>query len=69
MRRRGRFAVGWSLVVALGGCGADGASPSPPRGTCDDLPAQGTWEDVTPPGTSSKPAVNGTVGVARMVVP
>jgi photosystem II stability/assembly factor-like uncharacterized protein len=33
------------------------------------LPAPGTWEDVTPPGTSSKRAVNGTVGAAIIVDP
>ena len=40
-----------------------------PVGKCDKLPGPGTWEDVTPPGTSSKPAVNGTVGAAIIVDP
>jgi len=41
----------------------------PPVGACDNLPAPGTWENVTPPGHSSKPAVNGTVGAAIIVDP
>jgi photosystem II stability/assembly factor-like uncharacterized protein len=41
----------------------------PPVGACDDLPEPGTWEDVTPLGNSSKPAVNGTVGAAVIVDP
>jgi photosystem II stability/assembly factor-like uncharacterized protein len=41
----------------------------PPVGACDDLPEPGAWEDVTPPGTSEKPAVNGTVGAAVIVDP
>ena len=36
---------------------------------CDKLPAAGMWEDITPHGTSSKPAVNGTVGAAIIVDP
>jgi photosystem II stability/assembly factor-like uncharacterized protein len=42
---------------------------NPPVGTCDDLPDPGTWEDVTPAGNSSKPAVNGTVAAAIIVDP
>jgi photosystem II stability/assembly factor-like uncharacterized protein len=38
-------------------------------GTCDSLPAAGAWENVTPPGMSSKPAVNGTVAAAIIVDP
>jgi hypothetical protein len=41
----------------------------PPVGSCDNLPEPGTWEDVTPPGHSAKPAVNGTVGAAIIVDP
>lgn len=36
---------------------------------CDDLPPAGMWQDVTPPGMSEKPAVNGTVGAAIIVDP
>jgi hypothetical protein len=52
--------------------GTGGKSTAPPpsdAGACADLPAPGTWENVTPPGTSSKPAVNGTVGAAIVVDP
>jgi hypothetical protein len=59
-------------VVLLGSCvlgGCSGGKTSQPVGTCDNLPAAGTWENVTPPGTSSKPAVNGTVGAAVIVDP
>jgi hypothetical protein len=52
---------------AGGGAGTGGAPM--PVGTCEDLPDPGTWENVTPPGTSSKPAVNGTVGAAIIVDP
>jgi photosystem II stability/assembly factor-like uncharacterized protein len=41
----------------------------PPVGKCENLPAPGSWEDVTPHGTSTKPAVNGTVGAAIIVDP
>ncbi len=41
----------------------------PPVGACDALPEPGTWEDVTPPGHSAKPAVNGTVAAAVIVDP
>jgi hypothetical protein len=41
----------------------------PPVGACDDLPASGVWQDVTPPGNSTKAAVNGTVGAAIIVDP
>jgi hypothetical protein len=51
----------------LGGC--SGGKSSRTVGTCDSLPTPGTWENVTPPGTSSKPAVNGTVGAAVIVDP
>jgi len=59
-------------LVLLSGCllaGCSGGKSSQPVGTCDSLPAAGTWENVTPPGTSSKPAVNGTVGAAIVVDP
>jgi photosystem II stability/assembly factor-like uncharacterized protein len=36
---------------------------------CGNLPAAGTWQNVTPPGTSSRPAVNGTVAAAIIVDP
>lgn len=54
----------------LGAC-SGGASKTalPPVGTCDNLPAAGAWENVTPPGMSLKPAVNGTVGAAIIVDP
>jgi hypothetical protein len=38
-------------------------------GACNNLPAAGTWQDVTPPGHAKKPAVNGTVGAAIIVDP
>jgi len=53
---------------SAGGTGGVAAMP-PPVGTCDNLPAPGTWQNVTPPGKSSKPAVNGTVGAAIIVDP
>jgi hypothetical protein len=49
--------------------GAAGGGGRPPVGPCDDLPDPGTWQDITPPGMSSKPAVNGTVGAAIIVDP
>jgi len=60
-----------TTLVLLGSClaGCSGGESSPTVGTCDSLPAAGTWENVTPPGTSSKPAVNGTVGAAIIVDP
>jgi hypothetical protein len=42
---------------------------TPPLGKCENLPTAGVWEDVTPHGTSTKPAVNGTVGAAILVDP
>jgi hypothetical protein len=66
-----RHPLGPTLVLLgtclLGGC--SGGKSSQPVGTCDSLPAPGAWENVTPPGTSSKPAVNGTVGAAVIVDP
>src|SRR6266404_6252586 len=53
----------------LGNAGSGDAGMHPPVGTCDNLPAPGMWQDVTPPGESSKPAVNGTVGGAIIVDP
>jgi hypothetical protein len=53
----------------VGSAGTGGTTELPPVGTCDALPAAGTWENVTPPGMSSKPAVNGTVGGAIIVDP
>jgi hypothetical protein len=52
-----------------GSAGTGGSKPTLPVGKCDKLPAAGMWQDVTPPGTSSKPAVNGTVGAAIIVDP
>jgi photosystem II stability/assembly factor-like uncharacterized protein len=46
-----------------------GGMANPPLGACDALPAPGAWEDVTPPGHSEKPAVNGTVGAGIIVDP
>ena len=54
---------------AAGAGGSAGAAPHPPVGKCDALPAPGMWQDVTPPGKSTKPAVNGTVGAAIIVDP
>jgi hypothetical protein len=51
-----------------GGAGMGGANMVP-VGACDLLPAPGMWEDVTPLGHSSRPAVNGTVGAAIIVDP
>lgn len=51
-----------------GSAGSGGSTPHV-VGECDALPAAGTWEDVTPPGMSTKPAVNGTVGAAIIVDP
>ena len=51
-----------------GTAGTGGRSPLP-VGKCDDLPAAGMWQDVTPPGHSTKEAVNGTVGAAIIVDP
>jgi hypothetical protein len=56
-------------VNAAGSAGMGGAKMRPPVGACDGLPASGTWEDVTPPGKSTRPAVNGTVGAAIIVDP
>jgi hypothetical protein len=54
-----------------GGAGnvGTGGTTAPPVGSCDHLPAAGIWENVTPPGMSTKPAVNGTVGAAIIVDP
>ena len=53
-----------------GGTGGTGGVQMPlPVGSCDDLPAAGIWQNVTPSGQSSKPAVNGTVGAAVIVDP
>jgi hypothetical protein len=40
-----------------------------PVGACDHLPAPGVWENITPPGTSALPAVNGTVATGIIVDP
>jgi hypothetical protein len=47
--------------------GGSGGSNMPVQ-PCDNLPAPGAWENVTPPG-SHAPAVNGTVGAAVIVDP
>jgi hypothetical protein len=67
-------AAGSSSVGAAGSSGetAGAASTLPAAPTvqsCEDLPAPGTWEDITPPGASSKSAVNGTVAAAIIVDP
>jgi hypothetical protein len=55
---------------ASGGSASGGTPPAPrDAGTCDALAAPGTWQDITPPGSSSKKAVNGTVGAAIIVDP
>ena len=50
------------------GAGMGGANMVP-VGACDHLPNPGMWEDVTPLGHSSRPAVNGTVAAAIIVDP
>lgn len=45
-----------------------GEEPPPIIGTCDDLP-DSDWQDITPAGHSTKPAVNGTVAAAVVVDP
>ncbi len=62
-------AGGVGAASAAGTAGAGGAKTTQPIGKCDNLPAAGMWQDVTPPGKSSKPAVNGTVGAAIIVDP
>ena len=59
------------LVLLASGVLAACSGGNVPRtvGACDSLPAPGAWENVTPHGTSSKPAVNGTVGAAIIVDP
>jgi len=70
-----------SLLVWLVGCSESSATaeadagesgPNPGRdaavGPCDNLPAPGTWEDITPHGNAPD-AVNGTVGAAIVVDP
>ncbi|MDF3070910.1 MAG: hypothetical protein K0R38_6511, partial [Polyangiaceae bacterium] len=47
--------------ASAGDQGAAGAYVLPPVGSCDQLPAAGVWENVTPKGMSTRPAVNGTV--------
>ena len=64
--------MGGAANVGAGGhanAGMGGMAEPPPVGSCDALPAPGTWQNVTPPGQSSKPAVNGTVGAALIVDP
>ena len=48
--------------------GAAGGIALPPVGSCDALPAPGTWENVTPKGDQSK-AVNGTPGAGIIADP
>lgn len=55
--------------VSMAGHAGTGGGTMLPVGKCDDLPAAGMWQDVTPPGHSTKPAVNGTVGAAIIVDP
>jgi len=62
--------TGGAVNAASAGTGGTGGMQIPlPVGSCDDLPAAGIWQNVTPPGQSSKPAVNGTVGAAVIVDP
>src|SRR6186713_1432177 len=49
--------------------GNAGTAGQPPVGKCDNLPDAGSWENVTPHGTSTRPAVNGTVAAAILVDP
>jgi photosystem II stability/assembly factor-like uncharacterized protein len=58
-----------SATGEAGTGGTSAAGGRAPAGACDRLPTPGAWEDVTPPGTSTKPAVNGTVGAAVIVDP
>ena len=60
---------GGSNNAGSSGASTAGAGGKQPVGKCGDLPAPGMWQDVTPHGTSSKPAVNGTVGAAIVVDP
>jgi photosystem II stability/assembly factor-like uncharacterized protein len=64
----GGAAGGASGAGVAGNTGMGGGNVVP-VGACDHLPSPGMWEDVTPLGHSSKPAVNGTVGAAIIVDP
>jgi len=64
----GGSGVGGSGAGA-GNAGTAGTQMLPAVGACDNLPAPGLWQNVTPTGHSSKPAVNGTVGAAIIVDP
>jgi photosystem II stability/assembly factor-like uncharacterized protein len=61
--------IGGSSGAGGSSSGGAGGSMHPPVGACDDLPEPGAWQDITPPGSSEKPAVNGTVGAAIIVDP
>jgi hypothetical protein len=66
----GSSGVGGANVGGSGGGGNAGAGGANQIvGACDNLPAAGTWQNVTPLGHSTKPAVNGTVGAAIIVDP
>jgi photosystem II stability/assembly factor-like uncharacterized protein len=65
----GSSGTGNAGTGGAGNAGTGGTTVLPPVGACDQLPAPGTWQNVTPPGMSTKPAVNGTVGAAIIVDP
>jgi hypothetical protein len=58
-----------SVSTSGGARAATNDSNSAQVEACGNLPAAGTWQNVTPPGTSSRPAVNGTVAAAIIVDP
>ncbi|MES1182775.1 MAG: hypothetical protein ABUL60_03115 [Myxococcales bacterium] len=55
--------------VSEPGGATPGGGATLPVGKCDELPVEGVWQDITPPGHSTKAAVNGTVGAAIIVDP
>jgi photosystem II stability/assembly factor-like uncharacterized protein len=61
--------LSWSCSGGDNASGNAGTAGQPPVGKCDALPDAGSWENVTPQGMSSKPAVNGTVAAAIIVDP
>src|SRR5215468_6052023 len=60
-----------NLAMAQPSGGASGVPPATVAavGGCENLPATGAWENITPAGKSSRPAVNGTVAAALVVDP
>ena len=65
----GRGGTTGAAGAGAAGTAGRGGTSVVPVGACDQLPAAGIWQDVTPPGHSSKAAVNGTVGAAIIVDP